>query len=364
MLVTGRTVLVDADHGDELVEALNAQMAADGLAATRHYAVTDHPRVLEVVGAGPDWSSATYVRLLTEVLESGATRCLVGTRGLFGDGWDALSLNALVDLTSVTTSTGTRQLRGRSMRLDPRWPTKLAHNWDVICVAPDHPRGDVDLRRLARRHAHLWGIVPPPRLTTRVADAVAVADAAAQGAPVEQVPGAGIEVAGEVARGVLHLSPELATDLAFRPWSRIRFGRHTRASRAAVGTRARSHAGWDVGGEIDRFETRATRIDVRDLRIRTVTTVTDTLRAVWRRVGVVLLSAVARRSLARPSCHAVPDLLGVNRERAEAFAAAWGRHVGGGELTYTRTEEGRRALLAARTAPSRHARSYAFDRWR
>jgi superfamily II DNA or RNA helicase len=509
MLITGRTVLVDVDHGDDLLGALNAQLVADGLDATCRYAPTDHPRVLEVVGTGPDWSSATYVRLLTEVLESGATRCLVGTRGLFGEGWDALSLNTLVDLTSVTTSTGTRQLRGRSMRLDPTWPTKLAHNWEVICVAPDHPRGDVDLRRLARRHAHLWGIVPPPRLTSRLADAVAVAEAATQGAPVDQVPGAGIEVAGEVARGVLHLSPELASDLAFRPWSRIRFGRHTRASRAAIGTRERSYAWWDVGGETDRFETRASRIDVRDLRIRTVTTVTDTLRAVWRRVGTVLLGAVvlagyalvyagpeagpaalgtaaamavgtltvnrhllrdlwrllvveeppdeilrdvgwavlqglttaglvdpglqpeqvrvravpdgtmqvlldhaapedatvfieayrqvlgpvgdprylvrrtdarlpslplqalwlplravARRSLGRPSYHAVPDLLGVNRERAEAFAAAWARHVGGGALTYTRTEDGRRALLAARAAPSRHARSYAFDRWR
>jgi superfamily II DNA or RNA helicase len=509
MLITGRTVLVDADHGEVLIEALNAQLAADGLDASCRYATTDDPRVLEVVGAGPDWSSATYVRLLTEVLESGATRCLVGTRGLFGEGWDALSLNTLVDMTSVTTSTGTRQLRGRSMRLDPSWPTKLAHNWDVICVAPDHPRGDVDLQRLARRHAHLWGVVPPPRFTTRLADAVAVAEAATQGAPVEQVHGAGIEVAGEIVRGVLHLSPELATDLAFRPWSRIRFGRHTRASRAAIGTRERSYAWWDVGGETDRFETRATRIDVRDLRIRTVTTVTDTLRAVWRRVGTVLLSALvlagyallyagpeatpvalgaaasmavgtlvvnrhllrdlwrllvveeppdeilrdvgwavldgltaaglvaaglqpeqvrvralpdgtmqvlldhaapedaavfidayrqvlgpvrdprylvrrtdarlpslplqalwlplralARRSLSRPSYHAVPDLLGSNRERADAFAAAWARHVGGGELTYTRTAAGRRALLAARAAPSRHARSYAFDRWR
>ena len=32
--------------------------------------------------------------------------------------------------------------------------------------------------------------------------------------------------------------------------------------------------------------------------------------------------------------HAVPDLLGANRERAEAFAAAWNRHVSPGRLLY------------------------------
>ncbi len=509
MLITGSTVLVDADHGEELVTALNDQVAEDGLAAVCRYEPTEDPRVLEIVGSGPDWSSATYVRLLTEVFESGATRCLVGTRGLFGEGWDALTLNTLVDLTSVTTSTASRQLRGRSLRLDPNWPTKVAHNWDVVCVAPDHPRGDVDLRRLERRHAHLWGLVPPLRWSTRVQSALPVAEAASIGAPIEEVPGAVVSWTGQVARGVLHLSPELARDLAFWPWSRINYARHTRASRSAIGNRDRSYGWWGVGEPYDNFESRASRIEVQDLRIRTVHTVADTLAAVLRRTGAVLLAAVVvalyglsaagpaagpvlvgsaaammaatvvvnrrtfatlwrllmieeppdailrdvgwavldalratgqvgaslqpeqvrvraqpdatlqvvldhapaadarsfidayrqalgpiedprylirrtdarlpslpltalwlplralgRRSLGRPSYHPVPEVLGVNRERAEAFARAWAEHVGGGELTYTRTPEGRRLLLEARAQPRRHARSYAFDRWR
>jgi hypothetical protein len=76
------------------------------------------------------------------------------------------------------------------------------------------------------------------------------------------------------------------------------------------------------------------------------------------------LRTVGRRHLGRPSYHPVPDVLGVNRDRAEAFAGSWKRYVGGGELTYTRSEEGRRILLAARAQRPRHAKSYAFDRWR
>ena len=65
-----------------------------------------------------------------------------------------------------------------------------------------------------------------------------------------------------------------------------------------------------------------------------------------------------------PCRHPVPDVLGTNRERADALAAAWARYVGGGELVYTRTPEGRRMLLEARAQPRRSGRSLTFDRWR
>jgi hypothetical protein len=44
----------------------------------------------------------------------------------------------------------------------------------------------------------------------------------------------------------------------------------------------------------------------------------------------------------------VPRLFAMKKEAAELFAAAWRRHIGTAALIYTRTREGRAALLAAR----------------
>ena len=47
-------------------------------------------------------------------------------------------------------------MRGRSLRLDPDDPQKLASNWDVVCVAPDLVRGSADYSRFVRKHLHLY----------------------------------------------------------------------------------------------------------------------------------------------------------------------------------------------------------------
>ena len=82
------------------------------------------------------WRSRHYVPLLTRYFEDGRCRCLMGTRGLLGEGWDAKKVNVLIDLTTATTSTAVHQIRGRSLRLDPANPRKVANNWDIVCVAP------------------------------------------------------------------------------------------------------------------------------------------------------------------------------------------------------------------------------------
>ena len=63
--------------------------------------------------------------MITEFFQRGITKCLIGTRGLLGEGWDASRINVLIDLTTVTTSMSINQLRGRSIRLDKLWPEKL-----------------------------------------------------------------------------------------------------------------------------------------------------------------------------------------------------------------------------------------------
>ena len=97
-----------------------------------------------------------YRTMLT--LGAALTLCLVGTRGLLVEGWDASKINVLIDLTSVTTSMSINQLRGRSFRLDSDVPDKIANNWDVICIAPEFKKGLDDYQRFLKKHKHLYGV--------------------------------------------------------------------------------------------------------------------------------------------------------------------------------------------------------------
>ncbi len=103
-------------------------------------------------------SSSRWLAAATGALNRGWTRCLVGTRGLLGEGWDARAVTGVIDLTSATTSTAIVQTRGRSLRSDPLHPDKVAVNWTVTCVAADRPQGDVDYRRLVRKHTGWFAV--------------------------------------------------------------------------------------------------------------------------------------------------------------------------------------------------------------
>jgi hypothetical protein len=103
----------------------------------------------------PGWDSRAWVSAAGRALAAGATQLVVGTRGLLGEGWDAPTLNVLVDLTTVAADVSVRQMRGRALRLDPADLDKVASNWDIVCVAADLARGTADYNRFVRRHAHL-----------------------------------------------------------------------------------------------------------------------------------------------------------------------------------------------------------------
>jgi hypothetical protein len=96
------------------------------------------------------------------------TRCLVGTRSLLGEGWDAPELNVLVDLTAAATMVTVHQTRGRTIRLDAEWPRKVANNWDVVCLAPSHPRGLGDYARFVRKHANYHSLAEDGAVETSV----------------------------------------------------------------------------------------------------------------------------------------------------------------------------------------------------
>ena len=120
---------------------------------------TDDGWMLSVTGRGV--GGAELVLAVGELVAAGEVRLVVGTRGLLGEGWDCPAVNTLIDLTAATTSASTQQLRGRTMRLDPSWGDKVAHNWSVTCLLPSHPRlrSAPDLNRLRRKAEHLWSLV-------------------------------------------------------------------------------------------------------------------------------------------------------------------------------------------------------------
>jgi superfamily II DNA or RNA helicase len=163
VLVTGSTVACGRGTAAALWAWIEAQVPAlcGALPAERLLAAAgdaqarwDDPVVLTPENSW--WQPRHYVPLVTRYFEEGRTRCLVGTRALLGEGWDAPCVNVLVDLTTASTRTAVHQMRGRSLRLDPALPRKVGDNWDVVCVAPEHPKGTADYARAVRKHQRYY----------------------------------------------------------------------------------------------------------------------------------------------------------------------------------------------------------------
>lgn len=265
VLVTGKTLWMDADRAEKRVKIFNDWLQSHDVNAECTIGTSKHPGIVEILGTGRDWGSATYVRMVTAALESGVLKCLVGTRGLFAEGWDALSLNTFVDLTSVTSSTTTQQLRGRALRVDPSWAEKVAHQWDVVCVDPEEATGDVDFNRLRARHRHLWGVLPDYSRTPP-------------------------ELVGKVVRGVNHVDPVLAF-LSREPGPRHRALRDaTERALAQIPRRAVSRSWWRIGSAYRNFEYRASQVVAPQLTIRTGYTVQQSLRAMLAKFRVALIA--------------------------------------------------------------------------
>jgi superfamily II DNA or RNA helicase len=153
LLVSGRGLRCAADDGDVLLAALEERAPRELVGWT---ARGDGHGLVRLQARGIGWQPRVWVGLATELLAAGVTKALVGTRGLLGEGWDAPCVNVLVDLSVATTSVSVTQMRGRSLRLDPDDPDKIASNWDIVCVAPDLMRGDADYQRFVRKHLHLF----------------------------------------------------------------------------------------------------------------------------------------------------------------------------------------------------------------
>ncbi|MBS1993319.1 MAG: DEAD/DEAH box helicase family protein [Cyanobacteria bacterium SZAS LIN-3] len=161
VLVTGSLLLVDKRIAEQFIEAARAYIKDAGHAF--ELTVTDHAAggYVELTAGASAWESRLYVAMATAIFERGITKCLIGTRGLFGEGWDSQALNTLIDLTTTTSPVSVKQLRGRSIRIqtnDALGARKVANNWDVVCIAPALEKGLNDYHRFVRKHDGFFGI--------------------------------------------------------------------------------------------------------------------------------------------------------------------------------------------------------------
>ncbi|MEV7692024.1 DEAD/DEAH box helicase family protein [Microbacterium sp. NPDC089189] len=154
VLVTGRETRVRTEDADVLVRELGRELAIP--VASTPLADAPYVSAVHAPGAG----AAAIVGAVSGLLQRGIVHVVVGTRGLLGEGWDCPAVNTLIDLTAVATASATQQLRGRTLRLDPAWPEKVAHNWTVTALLPATVPLDAapDAARLRRKHAALWGL--------------------------------------------------------------------------------------------------------------------------------------------------------------------------------------------------------------
>jgi superfamily II DNA or RNA helicase len=279
-LVTGKRLMLSARDGERLHKRFAAYLKEQSLDAVCSLKPAGAGMV-EVTGEGRDWAPRTYVRMATEAFEAGEIKCLVGTRGIFGEGWDSLTLNTLIDLTSVTTRTSVQQLRGRTIRLDPNWPHKLAHNWDVVCIAPKFKRGNIDFIRFINRHLTFWSLVTYVDWLDRRETS-------------GDNPVAPPYMHGKIAKGIIHVSPELAHSLLQAGddfWKTIEIGKHNRRTMKQVTRRDQTYDLWGVGEEYSNFAFSTTSLDPRDLKIKTAFTMQNSLKSLIRDLFASILAA-------------------------------------------------------------------------
>lgn len=160
-LVTGSLILVDTRIASQFLEGLKECIKEEELSLDISLQEIAGEPFCEITCGSSEWEARLYVGMATKMLERGITKVLIGTRGLFGEGWDCQSLNTLIDLTTTTTPMSVKQLRGRSIRIntsDPLGTRKVANNWDVVCIAPHLEKGLNDYQRFARKHEGYFGI--------------------------------------------------------------------------------------------------------------------------------------------------------------------------------------------------------------
>ncbi len=395
VLLTGSSVLVDDDLAERFLAAVKAWLADEGLDIDLSYAEEDGFFVLD--GRGSDWCPRVYVRMITELFQRGVTRCLVGTRGLLGEGWDAHKINVLVNLAAVTTSMSVGQLRGRSIRIDPDDPEKLADNWDIVCIAPEFSKGMDDYGRFIDRHKTVHGLTDDGAIEKGVGHVHAAftelkpegvegslgvlntemlsrAERREEfrslwriGQPFNPKPVRAVEVRG----------PGHQSGGGFPPFSRSKQAWSGSSLSLAVGHAVlgaleqaglvagsnKLHVGDRAGGYVRMFLEDAAESDAVVFSASlaealgplenpryVIPRFADEIRDTWLSgiLPEVLSQYFRKRHRNMAALHAVPAALARKKRLAEIFAQHWNRHVSPGQPLYAHRGEGEHLLREAR----------------
>ena len=389
ILMTGSTVLVDDDLAERFLERAKAWINERNLDVT----FTDevHDGYHEIHGRGKHWAPRYYSLMITEFFQDGLTKCLVGTRGLLGEGWDASRINVLIDMTTVTTSMSINQLRGRSIRLDKKWPEKVANNWDIVCVADEFTRGFDDYQRFKQKHKQLFGVCDDGAIEKGVGHVhAAFNDVRPEGisegmalfneemvrramsrAHTRELWGIGKPFGIEARQAV-----EAKASSGFS--SGFKFGAKKEVWTDASLTQAIANAivdslcelgemthgarpsGGDRGGGWIRYHLHNSTTEEAEMFSRALFEVLGPLDkpryvvarssrffdATWlsKLMPEVLAIYLRKQRVSVMMYHAVPSCLANTKERAAVFQKYWNRHVSPGEVTYTRSANGKQLV--------------------
>jgi hypothetical protein len=164
VMVTGKSLLCDDDIAETYVKKFYEWAREAGYDITLSMKPVYDGKLCEIEGSGKDWNTKSAVLFTTSLLDKGIIKCIVGTRGLLGEGWDSISLNTMIDLCCAATYASVNQLRGRSIRKDDSQPRKLANNWDVVAYAPGLEKGSNDFNRLLKKHKQFYSICEDGRI--------------------------------------------------------------------------------------------------------------------------------------------------------------------------------------------------------
>ena len=393
ILVTGSSVLVDDDLAPTFDRAAAEWLAENGYEVELTFGEEEGFHVIN--GKGADWCPRVYVAMITDLFQRGLSKCLVGTRGLLGEGWDANKINVLIDLTTVTTSMTVNQLRGRSIRLDPDEPTKLANNWDVVCIAPEFSKGLDDYRRFIAKHKTIFGVTDDGAIEKGVGHVHAA---------FTELKPEGLEGSTNIlnadmlvrvgrrddARSQWRIghpySPEPIRALetnslggggGFPPFGRPRQPWNDSSLALAIGDailtslrearllrkRRRIHAGSRAGGYVRVFLEDASEeenvlftqalheaLGPLDRPRYVIPRYTDHIKETW--LSSILPSIVGRyfrrRKRRRTMLHAVPSVLARNKDLALVYQRHWNRRVSPGEALYAYRGAGKELIAVAR----------------
>ena len=104
-----------------------------------------------ITAIGSAFTEALWSDVLSTLMDKRICFCLIGTRELLTDAWDGLSVNTLINLSSIESSTAEDKIRRRLLKVQDDEEVIARHSWDIASVLPGVQYGLEDYERLVRK---------------------------------------------------------------------------------------------------------------------------------------------------------------------------------------------------------------------